>query len=63
MTISDQDLVQNCINTGAKCRFVAKSLQDQITAQMVTRLMFHSFKHKKRKVTINENLPGDSNHN
>ena len=27
-TILDQDLVPKCINAGAKCRFVAKSLQD-----------------------------------
>ena len=52
MTILDQDLVPKCINAGAKCRFVAKSLQDYITAQMATRLMFRSFKQKKRKVTI-----------
>ena len=40
MTILDQDLVPNYINARAKCRFAAKSLQDEITAQIATRLMY-----------------------
>ena len=43
---------QNASYAVAKCRFAAKPLKDQMTAQIGMRLTLRSFKRENRKISI-----------